>query len=138
MVFNTIGSAGPGSFTISCLYHQSGILSEGDKHDSKPGLASHNFAPKPASWTRPRRIYSIQEIAMYLSGIGCENAWLDCASDRVVGWYGRVLPEGSQIFSKPTETCRWFKVEHLDVGNEELRVLCGGRFDPWSIQKDDS
>jgi len=31
-----------------------------------------------------------------------------------------------------------YRVEHLDVDNEELRVLCSGRFDPWSIQKDDS
>jgi len=34
----------------------SGIFSEGDKRDSKHGVASLDFAPKPASRTRPRKI----------------------------------------------------------------------------------
>jgi hypothetical protein len=41
------------------LYHLFGIPSEGDKRDSKQGLARPDFAPEPASRTRPRGIFGL-------------------------------------------------------------------------------
>ena len=46
--------------SADCRYHLSGIFSEGDKRDRKRG--NHpDFAPKPASGTRPRKIYRLSQ-----------------------------------------------------------------------------
>jgi len=71
------------------LYHLFGIPSEGDKRDSKHGLASHDFAPEPASRTRPRGIFGAVVIGSpEHSG---RNATSDCGG---LGWSR--LPRSAQ------------------------------------------
>jgi hypothetical protein len=59
-----------------------GIFSEGDKRDSK-GLRRADFAPKPASGTRPRKIYRhVLHTSIHMSGGGrkyYENAYFETA-----------------------------------------------------------
>jgi hypothetical protein len=71
-----------------------GILSEGDKRDSKRGSANHDFAPKPASRTRPR---GIQLLCQHSNKHPGRNATVFA-----VGWDGHVFLEGGQTLSKPT------------------------------------
>jgi len=73
----------------------SGILSEGDKRDSKHGVASRDFAPKPAPGLGPGE-FTVASVAI-------KTLWLEGAC--VVGWDGHVFLECKQIHSKkPTET----------------------------------
>jgi len=70
------------------------ILSEGDKRDSKHGLASHDFAPKPASGTRPGRIYGMCSFGGHIKPVQLERV-------NAAGWDGHVFLGRSQIRPKP-------------------------------------
>ena len=64
-----------------CYLDLFGIPSEGDKRDSKHGLASHDFAPKPASGTRPGRIYGMYSFGGYIKPVQLERV-------NAAGWDG--------------------------------------------------
>jgi len=82
------------------LYHLFGIPSEGDKRDSKHGLASRDFAPEPATRTRPRGIFgAVLKGSPEHSG---RNAASDCGG---LGWSR--LPRSAQtLFNACTTSPR--------------------------------